>query len=192
MRTFVVCLPVLILLVYGNLLAAEEAYGTYPYNLYTEQHVAPTAAKSGGRYRWRPLEEQAVGESARQGQARPSWRSGVMDYTDEPFGLPPGTYRPIEERHTITPHREGYRFRPINPQEQRRNRARNITQERNQGERGSPQSTERTGGAGVSYTGEQMPAFKFRPDPRLDAPTRGAPSRYAFPMGSEAPRFRSR
>jgi hypothetical protein len=192
MRTFVVSLAVLILAVYGRPLPAEQAYGTYPYSLYTEQHSAPAAAKNRGYYRWRPLEEEDSKASTELRQPRPAWGRGGTDYTDEPFGLPPGTYRPIEERHTITPHLEGYRFRPIDPDEQRRNRMRNKSQERIQAEGGGPQSNGREGVPGASYTGEQTPAFMFRPDPRLDTPTRGAPSRYAFPMGSEAPRFRSR
>ena len=115
----------------------------------------------------------------------------MTDYTDEPFGLPPGTYRPVEQRHTIIPHLEGYRFRPLVPEEQLRNRERNEEQASMRQEEGWAGFGSQSGGGGYPSAGKR-PDFRFRPDSRLDAPTRNAPSRYAFPMGAEAPRFRSR
>jgi hypothetical protein len=192
MRKFMASLPALVLTIYGSLVSAQDAHDPYPHDLSIDRQLTPASPQNGGFYRWRPLEEEATKESIKSQQPRPIWGTGVMDYTDEPFGLPPGTYRPIEQRHTITPHLEGYRFRPIDPEEQRRNRARKETQERIHAEQGLRQSNGREGFSEAYGTGGERPALIFRPDPRLDKPSRGAPSRYSFPMGSEAPRFRSR
>jgi hypothetical protein len=192
MRTFVVLSSALILTIYGNLVLAQDAYDTYLHNLYADQQLAPASPQNGGFYRWRPLEEESSKASPQLRQPRPAWGRGVTDYTDEPFGLPPGTYRPIEQRHTITPHLEGYRFRPIKPEEQRRNRARQETRGRIHDEQDLRQSNEREGLSDAYGAGGKRPAYNFRPDPRFDKSSRGAPSRYAFPMGSDAPRFRPR
>jgi hypothetical protein len=192
MRLYVCSFSALILAVYGGLASAEDAYGGYPGSTYRSSQFAPFSPQNGNRYRWRPLDEESEGAQADKREQQKSRLPVAGDYTDEPFGLPPGTYRPIEQRHTITPHLEGYRFRPIVPEEQVRNRTRNERQEHSQSNRNYPQSA---GQAESGYEGYPMdgqaPTYNFRPDPRLDNPTRGAPSRYAFPMGSEAPRFRT-
>jgi hypothetical protein len=192
MRLFVCSLSALILAVYGGLVSAEDAYDAYPRTLYQAPQFAPISPQSSTRYRWRPLDEENAGAQAERRGPPTNRMPAVEDYTDEPFGLPPGTYRPIEQRHTITPHLEGYRFRPIVPEEQVRNRTQNERQEQSLSDRNYPQSAGQGEPAYEGYPmGGQVPSYNFRPDPRLDKPTRGAPSRYAFPMGSEAPRFRS-
>jgi len=112
----------------------------------------------------------------------------MLDYTDEPFGLPRGVYRRIEERHTITPQLPGYRFRPIEPDEQERNHSRNETQDRVYRELTQDPSPGRSDSA--PYFQGQQPALNFRPDPRLDRSSRKPPARYGYPQGAQSPLFR--
>lgn len=192
MRKFASCFSVLILALYSGLVSAQDAYGTitHRYKL-PARELPPAPPQESRQLRWRPLEE-ASGEGSGKRPARQTGEGypGVSDYTDEPFGLPRGTYRRIEERHTITPHLEGYRFRAIDPDEQLRNRSRNQTQE--QYSRGQPfyRSARQNGDIEADRLRGQPPALNFRPDPRLDKDLRGAPPRYAYPMGSEAPIYR--
>jgi hypothetical protein len=148
-----------------------------------------TAPPQSRYLRWRPLDEQAgeMPNSLRGGRAGPY--SGAADYTDQPPGVPAGTYREIEERHTITPQLEGYRFRPIVPDEQLRNRSRNETQVRNNRQR----SFSRAWGdrAEEAYrTDGRSSSYLFRPDPQFDKDASGQPPRYVFPMGAQTPMFR--
>ena len=191
MRLFVIFVALLILTVYGGLVSAQGAYGAYPKNLYRNPQSAPGSSQSEGFYRWRPREEGDDDAVTYRDQRQPRQGTSVGDYTDEPFGLPRGTYRPIEDRHTITPQLEGFRFRPIVPEEQLRNRSRNEQHDQVLSDQGYRQPAGRADLEEVYPMNGQAPAFDFRPDPRLDQPARRAPSRYDFPMGSEAPRFRS-
>ncbi|MBW9256053.1 MAG: hypothetical protein K1562_00310 [Candidatus Thiodiazotropha sp. (ex. Lucinisca nassula)] len=128
-------------------------------------------------YQWRPLNESQ--QSAAQAEAEWSGSAGrstqhYRDYTDTPFGLPEGTYRPVPERHEITPYHQGFRFRPINPAEQERIKQRNLTNREIRQPSGKlrfrpQQSTSESGRFGYSQ-GNQ---YRFRPDERLD---RGFPS----------------
>jgi hypothetical protein len=178
MRKFVFCFPVVILTLHGGLAFAQQASEIDPtYTPLPQWGTIAAPVQNSERYRWRPLKDEADADVNRYREDRFTDKPGSYDYTDEPFALPRGTYRRIEQRHTITPYHEGYRFRPIDPLEQLRNRNRNKRQERSERDR--------------SVT-RQRPNWRFRPDPRLDKDGGGAPSRYAFPMGSEAPMFRPR
>jgi hypothetical protein len=191
MHKFVFCIPLAVGITFGAPLSAQQAYFPNP-----QYFAVPGSNQSAGGYqqplRWRPLEaesEQTVSDSD-------GWTSQggspSFDYTDEPLGLPRGTYRRIEQRHTITPHLEGYRFRPIEPDEQERNRQRNESSaQSHRDDTSSPASIYDNHTQGYQQ-GIRRPTVKFRPDTRLDAKARGTQSRYAFPMGSSGPMFRPR
>jgi hypothetical protein len=141
----------------------------------------PNSAQTGSyfpkdNYRWRPLngEEQGLyiappSESIKQHQYRqPGYPSSAIDYADTPPGLPRGVYRPVEERHTITPHKDGYRFRTLTPSEQQRIKRRNeaysqsiqpLSQEK--------RTTLSTDNYGLTKP-QRQEIYKFRPDKRLD------------------------
>ncbi len=191
MRKFAFCFSGLMLAVYGGLVSAQEAYGanTYQYRLH-DRRLAPAPSQNSRQPRWRPLEEESGNDSGSTPNRQMGSYPGVSDYTDEPFGLPPGTYRRIEERHIITPHFEGYRFRPIDPDEQLRNQTRNQAQDQIKRKQRFPQPARQDGWGEVDRLWEQSPAMNFRPDPRLDKQRRETPQRYAYPMGSDAPVFR--
>lgn len=111
------------------------------------------------------------------------YRSPVADYAQPPAGLPRGLYRPVEERHTITPHLEGYRFRPLRPDEQVRLKARSDKTLR------APEDDRQSDAMGYA---ESMPGGRearpvFRPDKRLEPDSR---ERYSLPSGPVMPRFR--
>ncbi|MCU7827727.1 MAG: hypothetical protein KZQ85_01535 [Candidatus Thiodiazotropha sp. (ex Myrtea sp. 'scaly one' KF741663)] len=148
------------------------------------------------QYRWRPLGTEASVPTQPpvlrdQRLDTPTYPSR-SDYVDEPLGLPPGTYRRIEERHTITPHREGFRFRPIDPNEQQRVKDHNKGQYRKNTNTSTRQPTISGWGNGGYQMENLPPKPKFRPDKRLDkTPSGGAVNRYAYPQGSRAPVFRS-
>lgn len=179
-------------IVYSGLVSAQDAFGAYPYpQSRPEAQLTQVPRQAPGILRWRPLDGESEGAadslSGRHGGSYP----GFGDYTDEPPGVPAGTYRQIEERHTITPNLEGYRFRPIEPEEQVRNRSRNETQARSNRRQIYSRSVGSATG-NEAYGGGLPPGVIFRPDPRLDNGARRAPPRYAFPMGGDIPRFPSR
>lgn len=188
--------PFFCILLVGLFLTTGPLFAQQSFSPYQPNHMAPQANPSGANYRsplrWRPLEsEEAAGGSLSDRRVSNS-SSTVYDYTDEPFGLPRGTYRSIEQRHTITPHHEGFRFRPIDPGEQLRNRERNQSSaQRREGDYATPNGRHNSIPEGYQQ-GMQPPVIKFRPDARLEKKSRGAPSRYDLPMGSGAPMFRSR
>lgn len=187
----VLCFPLLILAIYATPASSQQATGTYPFQgENSNRHFPYTPRQVDRGLRWRPLESEEGSGTAEPEVNLPAY-SGRRDYTDEPFGLPRGTYRRIEERHTITPHLEGYRFRPIDPDEQVRNRGRNEQQERADRNRSYAPPRGYDGSDGFRPSG-QPPTIKFRPDGRLDKRSNGAPARYAFPMGADAPMFRPR
>ena len=176
--------------VYPGLVSAQDAYGGYRYPESSLEPLPMSGAQQQSRYlRWRPLEQDTGEASANTHGGESSPYPGAGDYTDQPPGVPAGTYRRIEERHTITPQLEGYRFRPIDPEEQVRNRSRNETQERENRER----SFSRTWGSRIDEVyrgGEPSSDYIFRPDPRLDSSSQERPPRYSFPIGVETPIYR--
>lgn len=178
-----------IIAIYCGLASAQDAYGVHPY---PETHAGQQfmGARQPDRFlRWRPLDEEGGG-AADGMQSGQSSGSGFIDYTDEPRGAPSGTYRRIDQRHTITPHLEGYRFRPIDPAEQLSSRSRNETQARSNRERIFSQAAGSTDGTGVYSGGGSQGTLIYRPDPRFDKGANQGPPRYAFPMGTAAPMFR--
>ncbi|MCU7802868.1 MAG: hypothetical protein KZQ96_06690 [Candidatus Thiodiazotropha sp. (ex Lucinoma borealis)] len=142
------------------------------------------------QYRWRPLngdmEYSGLTDQAFQGQGgdEPGYFSPVTDYADSPSGLPRGVYRPVQERHNITPHKEGFRFRTLAPSEQLR------VKRRNQENRQSPNRVEKKRSekaplnpyGGYTDTNNRE-GFRFRPDKRLDKKRRGSGRRedHTFP-----------
>ncbi|MET0028895.1 MAG: hypothetical protein ABW101_14805 [Candidatus Thiodiazotropha sp.] len=149
---------------HGSLVLAAE-YGYYP----SQDNRSYTAA--GMPDRWRPLEQDEVAKQARDSaqsyQDRLSSSPQYQDYTDIPYGLPRGVYRPVEERHNITPHHQGYRFRPLTPNEQVKVRKRN-TDHQNELRRSTDLAHPSYGQimpGGSALTGQQ--SLRFRPDKRL-------------------------
>ncbi|MBT2970089.1 MAG: hypothetical protein KME56_13245 [Candidatus Thiodiazotropha sp. (ex Ctena orbiculata)] len=153
----------------GERLAAEPYGGYQPHNqtqnrpVYREEH-----------YRWRPLnEEEQRGESSTKlvpevFENRQSGRAqSVVDYAETPPGLPRGVYRPVEERHNITPHKDGFRFRTLSPSEQQRIKRRNDAYSKawqpNRRETGQRLSSELYGG----FEANRQQEYQFRPDKRL-------------------------
>jgi hypothetical protein len=127
---------------------------------------------SAGRYQWRPLNERrgstTTPNSDWKGQDYQPTQH-YSDYTDTPFGLPRGSYRPVKQRHEITPH-QGYRFRPLSPTEQQRLKQRNLVKQDSQQSSGRPRFrpqhfSSEVGRFGYS-SGKQ---YRFRPDERLDS-----------------------
>ncbi len=121
--------------------------------------------------RWRPLGSNETGRETHDNVSYPPDRAlgppPYRDYTDSPFGLPRGVYRPVEERHNITPHHQGYRFRPLTPNEQVRVRKRNADQQnavRRRMDGFRPEYASQTADAPVTPGQE---GFRFRPDARF-------------------------
>ncbi|PVV13124.1 MAG: hypothetical protein B6D77_04750 [gamma proteobacterium symbiont of Ctena orbiculata] len=158
-------------------------------------------------YRWRPLNDEddqlhvdSPAESFNeQRQYRQSlYPSSVVDYAETPPGLPRGVYRPVEERHAITPHKDGYRFRTLTPKEQLRIKRRN--EEYTQYQR-PPGNESRmflsTDSYGLTEPRRQK-TYKFRPDKRLDKKQGGGnwgprdlfPYNPAFTDAYQTPMFR--
>lgn len=188
MRKLMFRLTMLFPAVYVGLVSAQGDYGAYPYyNSFQDQQVAPMPQQQTRFLRWRPLDEAS---SEAPDGTLDNRTGGAHDYADQPNGTPPGIYRRIEERHTITPQLEGYRFRPIVPEEQLRNRSRNETQHRANRDRSYSRRVFPRGAYENYQRREQPPSLNFRPDPRLDDGSSKAPPRYTFPMGSAAPMFR--
>ncbi len=190
MRKLISCLSILALWGAATWVFAQQDYATYSYpRAVQDQWYAPAQRPNATQLRWRPREDDANTGSAPA--ATPPPPGGMLDYTDEPFGLPRGVYRRIEERHTITPQLPGFRFRPIDPDEQERNRSRQETQDRLYREQ--VQEPPPAGSGSENYRqGDQAPALKFRPDPRLDRTSRKPPARYGYPQGAQSPLFRPR
>jgi hypothetical protein len=145
-----------------------------PISLFAEYPLYPSgrqqaSIESHRQYQWRPLQDGAVNSNREsQASAAPS-NQHYRDYTDTPFGLPMGSYRPVEQRHEITPHHQGYRFRPLSPSEQERIKQRNLaSQDSHQASaelRFRPHnSSSETGRFG--YSSDKQ--YRFRPDPRLN------------------------
>ncbi|MCU7845499.1 MAG: hypothetical protein KZQ93_16850 [Candidatus Thiodiazotropha sp. (ex Monitilora ramsayi)] len=173
---------------------AQQPY-EYPNPVYGSSGSNPAwMLQDDNQFRWRPDETEPVQESSSSRGSGWNQRDDVYtpatDYVDEPLGLPPGTYRRIDERHTITPHQDGFRFRPIEPSEQERVKDRNIEHRRKQHVTETPPSQINGWGNGGYYIEKQPPKPRFRPDSRFDKKPGSAPSRYSYPRGSGSPVFR--
>jgi len=179
------CLSLLLMLfgIGGGVLAQDET-GAYRFRPQGGDSPAPAWPNRGGSpVPWRaPEGDFGINGSAGGTLLQPipqgnRYRPPVVDYAQPPPGLPRGLYRPVEERHTITPHLGGYRFRPLRPDEQSRLGARNP----------------RAGGS-VNASGWQKSTRDgretkpvFRPDKRFERDSR---ARYTLPSGPSMPRFR--
>jgi hypothetical protein len=181
---------------------AREPYADYQYRTQPDDGFGFRQE----RFRWRPLSEDEekqrneppAGAFEGQRQNQPAhYPPSVMDYADTPPGLPRGVYRPVEQRHTITPHKAGYRFRTLTPDEQQRIKRRNETynqswQPKQRENRSFPSSD------GYSYAEpRRQGSYRFRPDKRLDNKpagnwqrSDGFPYNPAFTDAYQAPMFR--
>ncbi|MES9826937.1 MAG: hypothetical protein ABW201_01565 [Candidatus Thiodiazotropha sp.] len=185
----------------GDVLA-REPYADY-------QFRGQTQSRSGlqqDRYRWRPLNEEetliessAEPDSARRPNQSILYPSSIIDYAEAPPGLPRGVYRPVEERHTITPHMDGFRFRELNPDEQLRIKRRNeIYNQAWQPDRSENRSIQSSGGYSHGQPEiRRQGAYKFRPDKRLEKKHGGNrglfqpfPYNPAFTEAYQTPMFR--
>ncbi|MCU7904966.1 MAG: hypothetical protein KZQ76_03770 [Candidatus Thiodiazotropha sp. (ex Epidulcina cf. delphinae)] len=153
-----------------------------------------------GQYRWRPLDGEAPAVHRTDQPSQPSVLieqryPPVTDYAETPPGIPRGVYRPVEGRHDITPHYEGYRFRSLSPSEQSR------IKRRNQENRWSRAKLENGGRRKIPATpyvkddSDNWGGYTFRPDKRLDKNERGgavfsSPYLPAFSDAYPAPQFR--
>jgi hypothetical protein len=192
MHKSVLCAPLVFALLFAAPLFAQQSYGqNSDYNFVTRNR--PGVSDYALPLRWRPLESESESAGTDPSERQRNDASSVYDYTDEPFGLPRGTYRRIEQRHTITPHLEGYRFRPIKPQEQQRNRQRNLSSEQTRQDSSAAATFSTQGGYPSGYQpGQAQPTFKFRPDSRFEGQGHDVPSRYSLPAGDGGARFRPR
>ncbi|MCU7932218.1 MAG: hypothetical protein KZQ90_15555 [Candidatus Thiodiazotropha sp. (ex Codakia rugifera)] len=156
------------------LVGLDKVLAQQPHADFRFRGVQQNSGYPEDQYRWRPLngdmEPSDLKDQAFQGQGveKPHYYSPVTDYADTPPGLPRGVYRPVEERHNITPHKEGFRFRTLAPSEQLR------VKRRNQESRQSPNRIEKKRSETVplnpyGYTdANKKKGFRFRPDKRLD------------------------
>lgn len=128
------------------------------------------------QYRWRPLD----GEEPPPVLQWPEYATvnernlpAYHDYADTPPGLPRGVYRPVRERHKITPHHQGYRFRPLSPAEQVRIKERNSAARDGDKQPGLVFRSQRQAVHGRDSTVSRQSRYRFRPDKRLDAVENG-------------------
>lgn len=158
------------------------------------------------RYRWRPLnEEERRGELSAESfqeelqNQQSIYAPSAVDYAETPPGLPRGLYRPVEERHSITPHKDGFRFRTLTPNEQlrikRRNKAYKQVWQPIQN-RNNPRLFSSDGYGHFESNTRQD--YIFRPDKRLDKKLGGDwerrdtfPYDPAFTEAYQAPMFRT-
>lgn len=102
-------------MVFDIVVWAQDGYRHYQY-----QPSTITGSGSYSGYQWRPLDEQL----ADQGEKAHTFRGGseILPSQSYPiYGLPPGTYRPLDGVNRISPQLGKYRFRAISPAEQSRN-----------------------------------------------------------------------
>ncbi|MEW8232334.1 MAG: hypothetical protein AB2745_18575 [Candidatus Thiodiazotropha endolucinida] len=186
----------------GDVLA-REPYADFQFRSQTQNRLG----LQHDHYRWRPLneeEEKLIESSADSANIRlPNQStlnpSSVIDYAETPPGLPRGVYRPVEERHTITPHMDGFRFRELTPDEQLRIKRRNELYNQSwQPDRSDNRSIHSSGGYSHGQPEiQRQGAYKFRPDKRLDKKRGGNwgrsqsfPYNPAFTDAYQAPMFR--
>ncbi|MCU7892148.1 MAG: hypothetical protein KZQ78_11260 [Candidatus Thiodiazotropha sp. (ex Ustalcina ferruginea)] len=168
----------------------DEVLAQQPHADFQFRSLQQNSSYPEDQYRWRPLngdmEYSGLTDQAFQGQGKdePGYFSSVTDYADTPSGLPRGVYRPVQERHNITPHKEGFRFRTLTPSEQLR------VKRRNQENRQSPNRVEKNRSEkaplnpyGAYTDANNREGFRFRPDKRLDKKGRGSGRRedHTFP-----------
>lgn len=192
------CWPLLAILIsYGNGVWAQDFQGEYRFRD-PESSIALPAWFPGHEQssRWAP---QVLGPEVNANVPGPgiqpvpqgnAFAPPATDYAEPPPGLPRGLYRQVEQRHTITPHIEGYRFRPIEPEEQIRNKER-IEEERSSGTTDTTQMPNRH----EFYNGyvpqeSRQPKAVYRPDKRLDKGSRQGIKRYPYDTASPMPQFR--
>ncbi|MCU7920775.1 MAG: hypothetical protein KZQ95_20830 [Candidatus Thiodiazotropha sp. (ex Epidulcina cf. delphinae)] len=172
----------------------------HPYADYRFRGQQTDQASVWSQYRWRPLDDETPPVHQADQPVEPSVSieqryPPVTDYAETPPGLPRGVYRPVEERHNITPHHEGFRFRSLSPSEQSRIERRNQQSRQsrmkleNGGRREMP-ATPYAKGDRINWGG-----YTFRPDKRLDNKGRGDvvpsyPYPPAFSNAYPAPQFR--
>lgn len=114
-------LPKLNSLIYAGLLiagawAGRPSWGQGDAAGYIYKSVEPEMDFTSS-YQWRPADTQVQHDTQ-------TFRGGaelVPGKRQPAIGLPPGTYRPIEETQILSPQVDGFRFRPISPEEQSRN-----------------------------------------------------------------------
>jgi hypothetical protein len=157
-------------------------------------------------FRWRPLNgdeakphKDSAAESFAGQPHTPStfYPPTFTDYADTPPGLPRGVYRQVEERHTIVPHMDGYRFRTLGPDEQQRIKRRNERYNQSWQSKQSKQRSSPSSG-GYSYSESlRQEAYKFRSDKRLEKQSRRDwgltdtfPYNPAFTEAYQTPMFR--
>ncbi|MES9973028.1 MAG: hypothetical protein ABW094_02130 [Candidatus Thiodiazotropha sp.] len=186
----------------GDVLA-REPYADYQFRGQTQNR----SGLQQDRYRWRPLNEEeekliessAEPDNARRPNQSTLYPSSVIDYAEAPPGLPRGVYRPVEERHTITPHMDGFRFRELTPDEQLRIKRRNeIYNQAWQPDRSENRSILSSGGYSQGQPEiQRQGTYKFRPDKRLDKKRGGNwgrsqsfPYNPAFTEAYQTPMFR--
>ncbi len=126
-------------------------------------------------YRWRPLnEEEKRSDSSVEAYRdtfqtpRPVYSPPAMDYAETPPGLPRGVYRPVEERHNITPHLEGFRFRTLSPSEQLRIKRRNEEYNQSTKPRRGESRRRFSFDDNSRFDANHQAGYRFRPDKRLD------------------------
>lgn len=183
---------------------AREPYADYPFR----SQARADAVYRQDHFRWRPLnqEEARLHENPStgpysdtdQGQTRPAIYPPIYtDYAETPPGLPRGVFRPVEERHAIIPHMDGYRFRTLTPDEQQHIKRRNERYE----QAWQPKRREKHSSSsldGYSYAEPQRrETYRYRPDERLDnkrggnwGRPDGFPYNPAFTDAYQAPMFR--
>jgi hypothetical protein len=184
----------LCLVCFSCLVAFDDVLAQDPYADYQYRTQPEAGFGFQDQFRWRPLKEEDKGQRQNQPTLYPP---SVVDYAETPPGLPRGVYRPVEERHNITPHKNGFRFRNLTPEEQlrikRRNERYNQSWQLKQSENRSFPSSD-----GYSYSEPQrQEVYKFRPDKRLDKKRGGNwgrshdfPYNPAFTETYQAPIFR--
>ncbi|MEW8508652.1 MAG: hypothetical protein AB2598_18325 [Candidatus Thiodiazotropha sp.] len=126
------------------------------------------------RYRWRPLNEEQQGESSTNlvpnviDNGRSNRPPPIIDYAESPPGLPRGVYRPVEKRHNITPHMDGYRFRTLSPSEQQRIKRRNEEYSRAWQPNRKETSQQLSSEPYYGFKTDSQQGYRFRPDKRLE------------------------
>jgi hypothetical protein len=173
-----------LLFLIGSAVALAEQRA-YPFST---QYSQPQQIGSGqGAYRWRPLEEkdeQVTSSGFDRARSADTLVPHYRDYADTPSGLPKGVYRPVPKRHQITPHHQGFRFRPLSPAEQERIKKRNTAnRESNQPPREMIFRPYRRRTGGTNYSLSAQGQYRFRPDKRLEESTSRTTPLYSLEPG---------
>jgi hypothetical protein len=147
-----------------------------------QYHQQPSSYQLMRPYRWRPLKKGKKRYTTKQlntPSLNPSSVQGYQDYADPQRGLPYDAYRPVKKRHHLTPYYQGYRFRPLSPNEQMRVKKRNREYE----EQLSLEAYLYHSQQPVIYDRPQgdwpSQPYRFRPDKRLNQKVNPFPQTYA-------------